>query len=213
MNRDAPHIADDLSRGVGLLHLQIRVRLQAFIIVATIVVVIALGICSWTTYRLSGGIAVEAAEYRYFARYWTNSLQLKDLYFHPYSTPETWTTTQISTSDWFAHQAAIAASNLKIGEHYALIAAPFLVVGLLIVAKQLGASARHAKLLRGRAIVSDSELAFAVEASGMASDLKVGPVPLIKGKETQHILVMGTVGSGKTQTTFDALRHGRNCGE
>ena len=47
----------------------------------------------------------------------------------------------------------------------------------------------------------------------MASDLKVGPVPLIKGKETQHILVMGTVGSGKTQTTFDALRHGRNCGE
>ena len=50
MNRDAPHIADDLSRGVGLLHLQIRVRLQAFIIVATIVAVTALGICTWTTY-------------------------------------------------------------------------------------------------------------------------------------------------------------------
>ena len=76
---------------------------------------------------------------------------------------------------------------------------------MLIVAKQLGASARHAKLLRGRAIVSDSELAFAVEASGMASDLKVGPVPLIKGKETQHTLVMGTVGSGKTQTIFGLL--------
>jgi len=209
MNRDAPHIADDLSRGVGLLHLQIRVRLQAFIIVATIVVIIALGICTWTTYHLSGGIAVEAAEYWYFARYWTNSLQLKDLYFHPYSTPETWTTTQISTSNWFAHQAAIAASNLKIGKHYALIAAPFLVVGLLIIAKHLGAGARHAKLLRGRSIVSDSELAFAVEASGMASDLKVGPIPLIKGKETQHTLVMGTVGSGKTQTIFgllDAIR-------
>ena len=39
----------------------------------------------------------------------------------------------------------------------------------------------------------------------MASDLKVGPVPLIKGKETQHILVMGTVGSGKTQTIFGLL--------
>lgn len=52
--------------------------------------------------------------------------------------------------------------------------------------------------LRGAKRILESELRKTVLASGMASDLTLGGVPLLKGRETEHMVISGATGAGKS---------------
>jgi type IV conjugative transfer system coupling protein TraD len=54
------------------------------------------------------------------------------------------------------------------------------------------------KLERGGEIVSGKILKCIIKKQKLASDLHLDGLPLIKNKETSHILITGTTGSGKT---------------
>jgi type IV conjugative transfer system coupling protein TraD len=54
------------------------------------------------------------------------------------------------------------------------------------------------KKIRGGDFVSAGELAGILYRKKMASVFKIGKLPLVKDTETQHILITGTTGSGKT---------------
>ncbi len=51
---------------------------------------------------------------------------------------------------------------------------------------------------RGNTLVSWKELKQLIKKKGQLSDLNFGELPLLKDKETSHILITGTTGSGKT---------------
>jgi type IV conjugative transfer system coupling protein TraD len=61
-----------------------------------------------------------------------------------------------------------------------------------------GLVSRKKKHISGKSIVSTWPVAIKLRLTGRASDIKVGSLPLVKGTETQHILVSGGTGSGKT---------------
>lgn len=54
------------------------------------------------------------------------------------------------------------------------------------------------KVSRGRTLVTPQSLARRLRFRFQASDLALGKVPLLKNKETQHFLITGTTGSGKS---------------
>lgn len=61
-----------------------------------------------------------------------------------------------------------------------------------------GYKASRKKLERGGHIVHPDKLKNLIKGARQASDLKLDDLPLIKNKETSHILITGTTGSGKT---------------
>ncbi len=69
-----------------------------------------------------------------------------------------------------------------------------------------GARIKERKILSGTEEVPASKLAKLVRRSGQASDLTLGGVPLIKKSEVQHMLVVGTTGSGKTNCLHELLQ-------
>ena len=67
-----------------------------------------------------------------------------------------------------------------------------------------GRRARRSETLRGARLLDDGELSHLIhEEGGVASDLTIGNVPLIAGSETNNILMIGTIGTGKTE----AIKH------
>ncbi len=58
---------------------------------------------------------------------------------------------------------------------------------------------------RGNTMVSWKQLRFILKRRREASDLKLRKLPLVKDKETSHILITGTTGSGKTNTFHHLL--------
>lgn len=57
---------------------------------------------------------------------------------------------------------------------------------------------RKKKHIAGKEIISPLKLALKLKLSNKASSLKLGRIPLVKGTETQHILITGATGTGKT---------------
>lgn len=65
-------------------------------------------------------------------------------------------------------------------------------------ARQRGEEMRHDEYLRGARIVDAERLAEALTNDQIDSDLCVGNVPIIRGTETQHIMISGAPGTGKS---------------
>ncbi|HXH55399.1 MAG TPA: type IV secretion system DNA-binding domain-containing protein, partial [Gammaproteobacteria bacterium] len=66
--------------------------------------------------------------------------------------------------------------------------------------------------IRGSAFLEPKHLKLFLEKQNKKSDLMLGDVPLVKGSETQHILVTGTTGSGKSvcmMALMDGVRRRR----
>lgn len=61
------------------------------------------------------------------------------------------------------------------------------------------------EIIFGTEAVSDKDLAKLIHARKQASDLTLAGVPLIKDKEKQHTLIIGTTGSGKTNCIHELL--------
>jgi len=54
-------------------------------------------------------------------------------------------------------------------------------------------------------VLSTNEVKSTLHSFGLASDLKIGPMPLVKDSETKHFLVTGATGSGKTNFMHNLL--------
>lgn len=66
--------------------------------------------------------------------------------------------------------------------------------------------------IRGSAFLEPKHLKLLLEKQGKKSDLMLGDIPLVKDSETQHILVTGTTGSGKSvcmMALMDGVRRRR----
>jgi len=73
------------------------------------------------------------------------------------------------------------------------------IMGLAFVYWSLkGRSDKRRKHLAGSQLVSVEALARQLKRSNKASDIVLGDLPLVKDSETQHMLITGTTGSGKT---------------
>lgn len=62
------------------------------------------------------------------------------------------------------------------------------------------------EILSGTEVVSARALKRQICNKGEASDLKLAGVPLLKNKELQHMLIVGTTGSGKTNCIHELLQ-------
>lgn len=69
---------------------------------------------------------------------------------------------------------------------------------IFLVWSKYGKLAREDKQLSSTSIKSAEEVAQYLKAEHKASNIKIGDMPLIKDSETNHILITGSTGSGKT---------------
>ncbi len=83
-----------------------------------------------------------------------------------------------------------------------VLAATIMLIGYFIVGGYLKS---RKQLKRGARIVFARKLKRIIKRSGQASDLNLDGLPLIKDKETSHILITGTTGSGKTNCLHTLL--------
>jgi type IV conjugative transfer system coupling protein TraD len=204
MAQEPPHLADDVSRGVGLIHLRLRIQFQSLVRIVLITLIgfvsvpIAMLWMRTEPHAISGAIWWKVA-----ALFVENGAG--DHLLQPMDDPRSWTAQSIVTNNWFTAQATAVGHLLGLGLIYGLLALPFLAVGLFFVARAIGSGARKPHLLRGRTIVEDRLLSDILIRAGAASDLVIGQVPLARGKETSHILMAGTIGAGKTQAIYRLL--------
>ncbi|MBP9691874.1 MAG: type IV conjugative transfer system coupling protein TraD [Alphaproteobacteria bacterium] len=77
----------------------------------------------------------------------------------------------------------------------------------------LGRGHKQAQHQRGNTFMEFSKLAALLRRKGEASDLNLGKLPLIKDKETSHLLMTGTTGSGKTNAFHILLPQIRQRGD
>jgi len=107
------------------------------------------------------------------------------------------------------HTLFVAVTGLV----YALVVIGIVFVGIVLFIYKTGNSLRQHEFLRGGKIVEGNELERELKKHGMASDLRIGNVPLLKGAETSHILITGSPGSGKSVAIKDLLDHIRRRGD
>lgn len=89
------------------------------------------------------------------------------------------------------------------------------VAFLLLMLFWLRRGNSHAQIQhqRGSTFIETKALAKLIRKNGDASDLRIGPLPLIKNKETSHMLLTGTTGSGKTNLIHTLLPHIQKRGD
>jgi len=71
--------------------------------------------------------------------------------------------------------------------------------------KNRGVSQTENTILKGDTLSSKEMVSSIIRKKNMESDLILGGLPLIKGKETSHILIHGTIGSGKSTAIKELL--------
>jgi type IV secretory pathway TraG/TraD family ATPase VirD4 len=73
-----------------------------------------------------------------------------------------------------------------------------------------GSFLRRRHQIHGKKVVSPRFLAWKLRLSRKASKIKIKNVPLVLGSETQHIMITGGTGSGKTNCLHHLLKQIRN---
>lgn len=95
-------------------------------------------------------------------------------------------------------------SELKIAAWKSLSIGGISFLLLMLFWLMRGRAYRQTQHQRGATCVSLKTLKRLIQKNKDASDLTIGEVPLLKNKETSHLLMTGTTGSGKT-TLFHTL--------
>jgi type IV conjugative transfer system coupling protein TraD len=115
------------------------------------------------------------------------------------------------------HSVSGILETLKEGFYYSPLLVLFSFVGstsfLGFFSKKQRSSLSSKEILRGHELVSSGELASILRKQDQESDLMLDTLPLVKGKETSHILITGTTGSGKTNCFHTLLPQIRKRGD
>lgn len=82
----------------------------------------------------------------------------------------------------------------------------FTSLAILLFFLLKGITLKGSSYISGSKIVSNRQINFKLKLSQKASPLKIGGVSLVKNTETQHILITGGTGSGKTNCLHHVLR-------
>ncbi|MEZ5936002.1 MAG: type IV secretion system DNA-binding domain-containing protein [Alphaproteobacteria bacterium] len=106
---------------------------------------------------------------------------------------------------WHQAHAARFGLSLLFGMVAATVTVAVAGAAALHLLCDVGRQARESELIRGPLLVDDREVVRLVAERGCASDLKIGGVPLIAGSETENILLVGSVGTGKTEVVQHLL--------
>lgn len=85
---------------------------------------------------------------------------------------------------------------------WSMICSGLLIIGYFLIRGWMTA---QKKLERGNRLVSSKVLKRLIKRSNQASDLTLDGLPLLKDKETSHVLITGTTGSGKTNCLHTLL--------
>ena len=124
-----------------------------------------------------------------------------------------WRSYTIRFDDWHLAHVKIITASL----HTGLLVATGIctVLGLLALALlvKVDRDVSGRRILRGRGLISDKKLARALRKKGIASELMIGKVPLIRHAETYNTLLLGAQGTGKTSVTETFLEGIRKRGE
>ena len=80
----------------------------------------------------------------------------------------------------------------------------------MLVWSKVGSKALEKDIIKGSKVLTAKEVSSILRKSGKASHFKIGEMPLVKDKETSHILVTGTTGSGKSNCMYHLLPQIRN---
>ncbi len=119
-----------------------------------------------------------------------------------------------ATHPGYLHNATVFLPNqLKQAGFYGFLSLMG-VMGLAFLHWSLkGRRDKQQRHLSGSKLVSVKELTRLLKKEGKASDFTLGELPLVKDSETQHMLITGTTGSGKTNCFHHLLPQIRNKGQ
>ena len=111
-------------------------------------------------------------------------------------------------------ETLFAVKSIKLAAKRALIATItsyiFIFAAVVMVFILRSKKLSKSVILRGAKFVPVTELKKLILQKSMASHLKLAGVPLIKGSETQHILLTGTTGAGKSVALTELMDQVRN---
>ncbi len=94
--------------------------------------------------------------------------------------------------------------------YQATLATTLTMTGFLLFFLVKGARSRKKKHISGKKIVPPWLLRMQLKLTRQASPISIGGLPLAKGTETQHILITGGTGSGKTNCIHHLLSQIKN---
>ena len=118
-----------------------------------------------------------------------------------------WRSQFVRYEEWHLLQVDAVMASIWIGVAIATVVVVILGIIAFVGLKRTGEAAGDSRVLRGRRLSSDTELAATLKREGVASELRIGKVPLIKDKEAYNTLLVGAQGTGKTSAT-EALLEG-----
>jgi type IV conjugative transfer system coupling protein TraD len=114
-------------------------------------------------------------------------------------------------------ESYVVKENIKLFKEYSITVLYASIAGMIslyIIAifffKRLGGSQRQSKIVRGAELVEINALIRMIKNNNAASDIKIGPLPIIKNTETNHIFLSGTTGSGKSNCIKSIIKQVRS---
>ena len=209
-----PHnLAGDRSRGLGLLNLRLRAQMRTFLAIMLAAAAGALLAGGGTIALLCSRQVISVFLWRQFARLQIILFGNQNTIWRPWDPAVTWSNYQLVVDPYT--QAATAAVHAAVRWAFpaAWAGAVLLAVFTAYTMRRIGAAARNQYRLRGQVLARDTALARQVRRRLYAGDLTIGRVPLIRNSETQHILMVGSPGTGKSQAIFHLLDRIRARGD
>jgi type IV conjugative transfer system coupling protein TraD len=121
--------------------------------------------------------------------------------------------TDIQTAPLINEVKREVAGKLLLDFLTALILTTLSLWGVAVWLKRRGVKQTENMLLNGDHILSKEKTTLLIKKQKLHSDLTLATLPLIKGKETSHLLFHGTVGSGKSTAIKELLDQIRRRGD
>ena len=207
-DRNRSRVSSDFARGLGLFRLRggnALASLRSCLLIGLLIwgAIAVIWAWKWTPTYSTGAFA------RYQSAKLINSISPslgQELGWNVPTTegPTRYPFAVILDDQWHQERADIFGKSLLVGVVMATAFTSLAGYGAFGWLSSTGRRARRSETLRGARLLDDSELSHLLhEEGGIASDLKIGNVPLITGSETNNILMIGTIGTGKTE----AIKH------
>ncbi|MEO1092270.1 MAG: type IV secretion system DNA-binding domain-containing protein [Pseudomonadota bacterium] len=207
MNTHEARLGTDFVRGMGLWRRQTQSQLQSWTALVASGVVAGLVVAILVLVWQHGAYRLVAMPTFHVATLLAGSTISSEIALPVWTSGgwQGWLPAAIANDDWFVGNAGRVSRSLLPALGLAASTMAIIVVGGVFIARRLGRRARTLHRFRGREVVPARALARQVRRRGQASDVTIGGVPLIEGTETQHVLLLGTTGAGKTQAMLRTL--------